>query len=419
MNIIKNNIDKVVFVFVVVGILSTAITIVYDVVLFYDFVAFYAIISFGYLFYRYLFGVINYPLHVLKYNDINYTPSVSIILPCFNEETEILKRCIISACLNKYPHKEIIVINDGSTDKITWKTIRELRKTYNFEALTYEKNRGKRHAMALGFRKAKNEVIITMDSDSVITSDTAIFELVKPMIDRKIGAVSGCILVHNTNKTILTKMQDARYWLAFFLEKSSQSIYNGVTCASGPFSAYRGEYLNKYLDEWENQEFLGVKCTYGDDRGLTTFMLRNGYGIRFSRDAILYTDVPETLSKFIRQQIRWKKSFIRENWYLSKFIVEMNMLMCFEFIFFWIVFICGFITKTIIVLMLISGHLPWINFALMLLFVTFVHNIYMFIKVPGTRGYYGVLYGLFNEFIVSWLFFYSFITLKNSKWGTR
>lgn len=419
MKIIKNNFDKIILSFFVIGIIVVSLILFYNINLLYNFIYFYAIISFGYLFYRYFFGIINYPIYALKYKDINYTPSVSIVIPCFNEETEILKKCIISACKNKYPNKEVIVINDGSTDKTTWETIIKLKKTYNFEALTYEKNRGKRHAMALGFRSAKNEVIITMDSDSVITSDNAIFELVKPLINKQIGVVSGCILVHNTNKSLMTKMQEARYWIAFFIEKSSQNLYNGVTCASGPFSAYRTSYLKEYINEWENQTFLGIECTYGDDRGLTTLMQRNGYGVMFSRDAILYTDVPETLSKFIKQQVRWKKSFIRENWYLSKFIMNKNKFMIFEFFLFWIVFICGFIAKSLIIFMIIAGKISLIKLCLMLLFVTFIHNIYTFIKNPGTKGYYGVLYGLFNEFIFSWLFFYSFLTLKNSKWGTR
>ena len=122
-------------------------------------------------------------------------------------------------------------------------------------------------------------------------------------------------------------MQWARYWLAFHIEKASQSPYSSVTCCSGPFSAYRKEYLMEYLDEWNNQYFLGNKCTYGDDRGLTTLMLRNGYKVRFSKYAMCLTNVPTTLKIFIKQQIRWKKSFIRENYYLFK----TNLILCAAF----------------------------------------------------------------------------------------
>ncbi len=384
-----------------------------------NFIFFYAIVSFTYLFYRYFFGIINYPLHFLKHYKIDYEPSVSIIIPCYNEEKKDLVRCIKSSCNANYLKKEIIVIDDGSTNKEVWKTITEMKKKYVFKAFKFSKNKGKRSAMSLGFRKASGEIVITVDSDSIIPSGHSIKELVKPLSNKKVGAVSGCILVENKNKTIMTKIQDARYWMAFFIEKSSQNPYSSVTCASGPFSAYRRDYLMKYLDEWDNQIFLGQKCTYGDDRGLTTLMLRNGYDVKFSRDAIMYTNVPETLNKFIKQQIRWKKSFIRENWYLSKFILKKNIFMNIEFFLFWIVFISGFIAKSVTILLLFFGSIPFIKYILMLLFVTFLHYLYTFIKSPGKRGYFGIIYGFFNEFIFAWLFFYAFLTLKDSKWGTR
>lgn len=421
--LISDNIKKygnvIALIILIISIISGLLLIIYDVDLFFNFTIFYATLSFGYLFYRYFFGIINYPLHRLTYKDIVYEPSVSIVIPCYNEDNENLIKCITSACIVDYSEKEVIVIDDGSSDKDVWNTITELNNIYSFKAFKFPENRGKRCAMALGFREAKNDILITMDSDSAITSGDSIRELVKPLIDKRVGTVSGCILVGNVENTLMTKMQDARYWMAFFIEKSSQNPYNCVTCASGPFSAYRKEYLMKYLDKWENQIFLGNMCTYGDDRGLTTLMLKNGYDIKFSRDAVLYTNVPETLTKFIKQQIRWKKSFIRESWYLSKFIYKKNIFMNIEFLLFWATLLTGFIAKIVTILLLIFGSTHLINYVVVLLFVTFLHNTFLFIKHPGKRGYFGVMYGLFNEFIFSWLFFYAFATLRDGKWGTR
>lgn len=412
--------EHLIILIILIGfIITTTIVIVNNMDILFNFILFYAIMSFGYLFYRYFFGVINYPLHYFRHKDIVYEPFVSIVIPCYNEEKEYLVKCITSVCNTDYPNKEVIVVDDGSTDKDTCNVIKELNNIYIFKAFRFADNRGKRHAMALGFREAKGDVIITIDSDSVITSGDSIRELVKPLINKRVGTVSGCILVNNTEKSFMTRLQDARYWIAFFIEKSSQNPYNSVTCASGPFSAYRREYLMEYLDKWENQIFLDTECTYGDDRGLTTFMLKNGYDVKFSRDAILYTNVPETLGKFIKQQIRWKKSFIRENWYLSKFIYKRNILMNIEFIFFWVVFISGYITKAIIISLFIFSSIELSRYIMMLLFVTFLHYTYAFIKSPGKRGYFGVLYGILNEFIFVWLFIYALATMRDGKWGTR
>jgi hyaluronan synthase/N-acetylglucosaminyltransferase len=348
-----------------------------------------------------------------------FKPSVSIVIPCYNEETRYLVQCIESVCKAEYPNKEVIVVDDGSTNKEVWKTIKQFQQKYSFQAFQFEKNKGKRNAMTHGFKKASGDIVITMDSDSVIPDGTSIEKLVQPFINEDVGAVSGCVLVKNRNNSLMTKIQDARYWLAFFIEKSSQNPYNSVTCASGPFSAYRREYLMKFLDDWQNQVFLGQSCTYGDDRGLTTFMLKEGYNVKFARDAIAYTNVPENLRKFVKQQIRWKKSFLRENWYLLGFIGNRNALMVMEFVLFWTVLILGFIAKIITLAYLVIHPYTIANFLLAILFVAFLHYIYAFIKSPGKRGYFGLMYGFLNEFLIVWLLFWAWFKLKDTSWGTR
>ncbi len=385
------------------------------------FILTYAFLTFGYLIYRYVFSVVHSfdELNRTREMKIDYTPKVSIIIPCYNEELKALERCITASCNNSYPNKEIIVIDDGSKNAGVWETIKKLRDKYKFKAIKFSKNKGKRTAMTVGFKRATGEFLITMDSDSIIVSGNSIEELLKPFQDKRVGAVSGNIQVRNKNKTLITKIQWARYWLAFHIEKSSQSPYHGVTCCSGPFSAYRKEYLMKYLDRWSNQKFLRQKCTYGDDRGLTTMMLEFGYKIKFSKYALCVTDVPETFWKFTKQQIRWKKSFIRENYYLLKFIKKLNPFMKLEFFWFWIIFLMGFVAKIIAVIMLLSGSYLLTSFAIMIIFTAMLHYIYAFARNPGRIGYYGILYGFLNEFYVMWLFWYALFTLKETNWGTR
>jgi len=381
------------------------------------FVISYAILSFGYLIYRYFFSV-TYSIQDFKTNK-EYAPSVSIIIPVYNENSKDLELCIKSACENDYTNKEIIVIDDGSKNEEVWKTINSLKDKYNFKAIKFEKNMGKREGMYIGFKESSGEFLITMDSDSIIVDGNSICELVSPFVDRTVGAVSGNIQVLNKNESLMTRIQWARYWLAFNIEKASQSPYSSVTCCSGPFSAYRKEYLMTYLDEWHNQTFLGNKCTYGDDRGLTTLMLREGYKIKFAKYAMCLTNVPTALKQFTKQQIRWKKSFCRENYYLSKFIFKQNFFMIVEFFWFWIIFLMGFIAKFIAILFLFSGKANLMGFGLMIIFVAMLHYIYAFFRKPGIMGYYGMLYGFLNEFWVSWLFWYALFNLNDSKWGTR
>ncbi len=387
------------------------------------FILVYAILTFGYLMYRYSFSVVHSTIELGRYvkrkKRSNLSPQISIIIPCYNEESQDLEKCIVSACDNTYPNKEIIVIDDGSKNKESWETIERLQKKYHFRAIKFKENKGKRWGMYVGFKKATSDFVVTMDSDSVISSGHSLMELIAPFEDKSVGAVSGNIQVLNKDKTLMTKIQWARYWLAFHIEKASQSPYHGVTCCSGPFSAYGKEYLMKYLNRWINQEFLGQKCTYGDDRGLTTLMLDHGYKVKFSKYALCLTNVPETFRKFTIQQIRWKKSFIRENYYLLKFLHRLNPFMKVEFVWFWTIFLMGFVAKLLAFGMLITGNYGLMSFAIMIVFVAMLHYIYAFVRNPGRMGYYGILYGFLNEFWVMWLFWYSAFTLKETAWGTR
>lgn len=378
----------------------------------------YALLSLGYVAYKYGLSVLySYQDSRVRYS--SKTPLVSIVIPCYNEEAKALEDCIVASCVNSYPNKEIIVIDDGSKDPKSWETIKRLEKKYHFKAIKFEKNKGKREAMTVGFHEAKGEILITMDSDSVIVNGKSIYELVKYFDDPKVGAVSGNVEVMNKNENFLSKIQWGRYWLAFNVEKASQAPYNSVTCCPGPFSAYRKEYLMKYLDEWSNQVFLGKRCTYGDDRGLTTLMLRNGYKVKFSKYALCLTNVPTKFKTLVKQQVRWKKSFIRENYYISKFIFRQNPLMQLEFVWFWIIFLMGYFVKFYAVYLIVLHYQIVFDYLLMLLFVGIVHYNYAFFRSPGKMGFYGIFYALLSEFFLSWLFWYGLATLKETAWGTR
>lgn len=70
--------------------------------------------------------------------------------------------------------------------------------------------------------------------------------------------------------------------------------------------------VSEVMDSWVRQSFLGVLCTYGDDRHLTNLVLREGFKVKFSHYAICYTDTPIRFIAWVTQQTRWSKSFFRE-----------------------------------------------------------------------------------------------------------
>src|SRR5207237_5662645 len=126
-----------------------------------------------------------------------------------------------------------------------------------------------------------------------------------------VAAGSGDTDVSNPRTAMLTRMQDVGYCVAVRVMKAAERVFGAVTCCPGCFSAYRRSCVLAVLDRWLHQRFLGVQATFGDDRSLTNFLLRR-YKVIYSSDAVATTIVPEHHWKFLKQQLRWKKSWLRE-----------------------------------------------------------------------------------------------------------
>jgi len=217
--------------------------------------------------------------------DVGLEPTVSVIITAFNEEDAIMRT--VAACYGAdYPREklEVICVDDGSTDG----TVRELeRATRRWPALIvdkFEKNKGKREAMAAGARVATGDILLYVDSDSFVRRD-GIRAMVQGFADPRVAAVSGHTDVANARVNALTRMQDVRYYVAFRVMKAAESVFGAVTCCPGCFSAYRRTCMVEVLEPWLKQHFLGVQATFGDDRSLTNFLLRK-YKVIYSSAAV-------------------------------------------------------------------------------------------------------------------------------------
>ena len=280
-------------------------------------------------------------------------------------------------------------------------------------------NKGKREGMAECVKQSENEIIVFIDSDSFVKPNTA-KELVKYFTDLRVAAVAGHGYVANANVNFLTKMQDVRYFVAFKAYKSAEAIFGSVTCCSGCCSAYRRNYVLKILDKWLNQKFLGVQCTYGDDRSLTNFLLQKGYKTLFAPEAAAYTFVPDTFRKFLKQQLRWKKSWIRESLRAGTFMFKKNPIMMVSF---YLGVILPLLAPVIVVRALlwypyVTGKAPWF-YLLGLLLMAVVYGLYYYIFTRDKKWVYGVLFATVYTLILIWQLPWAILNLRDPKWGTR
>ncbi len=230
-------------------------------------------------------------------------PFVSILLPCYNEETHIQETVKELDTLN-YPHYEIIVINDGSSD-----TTQEILSGLSFsidrlKVINILENKGKANALYYGTIASKGEIVVTMDSDAILDKDALRYmvpHFTTPGKSERVGAVTGNPRVRN-RRSLLGKIQVVEYSSIIGLIKRSQRILGKMMTVSGVFAAFRKQAL---LDVgfWD-------KDLITDDIGITWKLQERFWDIRYEPRALCWMLVPETVRGLMNQRIRWAQGGI-------------------------------------------------------------------------------------------------------------
>jgi hyaluronan synthase len=350
--------------------------------------------------------------------DSGYRPTASIVVPAFNEQ-DCIGMTIDALYASAYPadRLEVVVVDDGSTDT-TWEGILEAKARYpSLVCVQFSHNRGKRAAMAEGIRRSSGEITVFVDSDSVVDPD-GLGYLMADFQDPRVGGVVGLAEVLNKTENWLTRMQQVRYYVAFRVIKGSESLFGAVTCASGCFSAYRRSALLEVLPTWEQQTFLGRRATYGDDRALTNYVLRD-HRIVYQSKARCHTLVPSTTRRFLVQQLRWKKSWLRESLHVARFFWRKHpvaaALTYMGVLFPWV---APFVIVHSLFWRSFDSGSPL--FYLMGAYVmALLYSLFYAISRRSPLWWHGLTFvGMYISFLV-WQTYYALFTLRNTSWGTR
>jgi hyaluronan synthase len=356
------------------------------------------------------------------HSKMDLEPTVAVVMPAFNEEGAV-GNSVRALLAVDYPDDklEVVVVNDGSTDG----TLREIRTVADGEPrvqiIDFEVNRGKRAAMAAGIRATNAEVVAFVDSDSVLERD-ALRMIVQGFGERRVGAIAGHAEVMNTRESWITRMQAVRYFVAFRVCKAAESIFGAVTCCSGCFSAYRREAILPALEQWERQTFLGRPATYGDDRSLTNYVLRN-WKVRYESRALSHTIVPAHFRLFLRQQLRWKRSWTRESLIAGRFIWRKNPLASlWAYLGIVLPLIAPIVAcRALLWLPLVGGVGAPIIYMIGIYAMAMVYGLYYGLQHGryDTLWVFGVLFVFFYLAFLIWQTYYAVFTSRNPSWGTR
>ncbi|PTX44632.1 hyaluronan synthase [Christiangramia gaetbulicola] len=249
-------------------------------------------------------------------------PTCTVIVPAYNEGKQVYAT-LMSLAASDFPKEklQLLAIDDGSKDD-TWYWMQEAKNILGDRVTIFQQpeNKGKRHALYRGFNLGTGEVFVTVDSDSVVNTDT-LRNLVSPfVVNEKCGAVAGNIRVLNNEKALLPKMLNVNFVLSFEFMRSAESTLESVLCTPGALAAYRSSAVFECLPEWINQTFMGRPSDIGEDRAMTNMILKRGNHVLFQRNAYAYTNVPERYSGLYKMFIRWGRSNVRENIAMSKYV---------------------------------------------------------------------------------------------------
>ncbi|MEM4605868.1 MAG: glycosyltransferase family 2 protein [Candidatus Pacearchaeota archaeon] len=238
----------------------------------------------------------------------NELPSLSIIIPAYNEE-ETIEKTIKNALNLYYPKNrfEVIVIDDGSKDN-TYKIAKSIKSKY-LRVFT-KKNEGKAKALNFGISLAKGDFIITMDADTFADKNAA-KEMIKYFKDKEIMCVTPSIILYKP-KTIWQKLQQGEYLLGIYFRKVYHSL-NSIYVTPGAFSAYRKIFFEKYGG------FVGIEEeNITEDLEMALRIQSLGYKIANAQQAKVYTVGPKNFRELTKQRKRWYIGLIKNCWNYRK-----------------------------------------------------------------------------------------------------
>lgn len=353
-------------------------------------------------------------------------PSITVVIPAYNEGKTVLD-CIDSVISQDFPRHllRVIAVDDGSLDD-TWDYMQAGRRLDpdRVRLIGMDENRGKRHALYQAYHSAQSEIVVTVDSDTILEPG-ALRAIVAPIVtEPDVGAVAGRIEVLNRDRNLLTRMLGVRYRIGFDFVRAYQSVLKGVFICPGAFTAWRMSAIRGHLDAWRSQEFFGAACTNGDDHAMTNIVLRQGMKTVYQGNAVARTTVPATYIGLTRMYLRWARSNVRESLLFVRFAPRLVLVRGRQ-----LAVMDALVHLTLIPLRL---YLVLLGYGLMvmapglilrsLLAVLLAATVQMAIYLRSERSFdavYAMAYAGFALLTLQWIYPVAALTVRRARWLTR
>ena len=228
--------------------------------------------------------------------------AISFLLPAYNEE-RIIGRTIESidrAASNYSGTTEIVIVNDGSTDRTSMIVNNAFCNLQHCTGKLFNiHNSGKGFALKYGLAMTTGEIIFRIDADCVIDEE-AITPIIRHFDDPNVGIVSGMILPLE-EKSIWQKTVNLLNMNFMMMIRRGQELVDSILVQSGGYSVFRKDALIK-IGGWADNLF-------GEDGEITHRMGRYGYKLEYEPNSLVYGTIPEKLTDLMNQRTRWSIAF--------------------------------------------------------------------------------------------------------------
>ena len=272
-------------------------------------------------------------------------PGISLVVAAYNEELTIVESLRALLALD-YPKREVVVVNDGSSDgtlALLQKTFRLVRAPLAYVehiptaavrgvyrsldepdlvVIDKENGRGKADASNAGINAASMPGVMALDADTILEPD-ALSRAVLPFLEdpstiavgAAVGIVNGSrveggrVIETRMPRSWLARFQIVEYLRAYLLFRLAMAPANAVPLLSGAFGLVRRDAL---------LEVGGYdRASIGEDMDLTLRLhrlyreRRQPYRIAFEPDPLCWTQAPEDLRSLRSQRTRWRRGFLQ------------------------------------------------------------------------------------------------------------
>ncbi|MFE7835523.1 glycosyltransferase family 2 protein [Streptomyces sp. NPDC057474] len=235
----------------------------------------------------------------------NYRTTVSVVVPAYREDADILVDCL-DTWLAQDP-TEVIIVPDVQDKEV----LRRLAQVQDprVRVLAFE-HRGKRSALGVGIRAATSELVVLVDSDT--RWEPGLLAAVQmPFVDPAVGGVGTQQNVYQRGTSVWRRIADWLVNLRYYDYVPAMGRAGAVACLSGRTAAYRRAAIEPVLENLENEFFLGRRCVAGDDGRLTWLVLASGYKTVHQSSARAMSMFPSSFRAFVKQRVRWSRNSYR------------------------------------------------------------------------------------------------------------